>query len=169
MHRLFALQQRLALTSTEAFALLFVSAVLLVGLGVRYAQSQSVPFTADHYAELHAAFAERSDALRASAAAPAEEAAGEPAQATTAAVETPRASRRAASSGPVRIDLNTASEQTLQRLPGVGTAIAARIADYRNAYGGFREPREVMRVKGIGPKTFEKMAPYLFVDTGDEE
>jgi competence protein ComEA len=69
----------------------------------------------------------------------------------------------------VRIDLNTASERTLQRLPGVGPAIAARIADYRNAYGGFREPREVMRVKGIGPKTFEKMAPYLFVDTGDEE
>lgn len=166
MHRLYALQQRLAITSAEASALLFLSVLLFVGFGVRTAQHESVPFTADYYTELHAAFAERSEALRASAAAPTE---AEDVRATTVAVEAAPAPHRAAPSGPVRMNLNTASERTLQRLPGVGPAIAARIADYRNAYGGFREPREVMRVKGIGPKTFEKMAPYLFVDAGAEE
>jgi competence protein ComEA len=170
MHRLYAVQQRLAITSAEASALLFVSAVLLLGLGVRHLQSQSVAFEADYYTELNEAFAERTESLRASASPPPEkENAEAQVQAVPVATEARPVSRRAAASEPVRMNLNTASEQTLQRLPGVGPAIAARIADYRNAYGGFREPREVMRVKGIGPKTFEKMAPYLFVTAPEEE
>jgi competence protein ComEA len=168
MHRLYALQRRLALTTPEALALVFVSLVLLAGFCVRYVQGQSVPFSAADYAELHAAFAEQSEALHAAAAADTTAVGAERPAQTSAVPEAPP-TRRVAASGPVRMNLNTASVQTLQRLPGVGPAISARIVAYREAYGGFREPREVTRVKGIGPKTYEKMAPYLFVEGADGE
>ena len=174
MPRLYALQQRLAVTSAEASALVFLSVVLLVGLGVRYAQSQAVPFSASYYAALDGAFAARTEVPRASAAPirGAESVETADAAQTDAAqtdAEAPRRPRRAATAGPVRMDLNTASERMLQRLPRVGPKIAARIAEYRAAHGGFREPREIMRVKGIGPKTYEKLAPYLFVGEAGEE
>lgn len=162
MHQLYALQQRLAVTSAEASALVFLSVVLLVGLGVRYAQSQSVPFSSAYYAELNDAFAARTEAPRAPAA-PTGSVSSETVDAVQPVAEAPRRPRRTAAAGPVRMNLNTASEPLLQRLPGVGPKIAARIAEYRAAHGGFREPREIMHVKGIGPKTYEKMAPYLFV------
>lgn len=171
MRRLYALQQRLAITTPEVSALLFISILMMTGSCVRYVQGEAVPFSSDDYAELHAAFAEQTDALRASAAADSTDAtaseAAEPVQ--VAAVTEAPTRRRASASGPVRMNLNTASARTLQRLPGVGPAISARIVEYREAYGGFRHPREVTRVKGIGPKTYEKMAPYLFVDETTDE
>ena len=169
MPRLYALQQRLAVTSAEASALVFLSVVLLVGLGVRYAQSQSVPFSATYYTALDDAFAARTEAPRASAAPIQGAASGETADPVQPVVEAQRRPRRTAATGPVRMNLNTASERMLQRLPRVGPKIAARIAEYRAVHGGFREPREIMRVKGIGPKTYEKLAPYLFVGEAGEE
>jgi len=172
MRHLYALQQRLALTTPEALMLVFISVLVMGGSCVRFVEGQSVPFSAADYAELHAAFEAQTDVLRAEVASDAaadstsiEE--DPPVRVATMTEAPPR--RRAAASGPVRMNLNTASARTLQRLPGVGPAISARIVDYREAYGGFRAPREVMRVKGIGPKTFEKMAPYLFVDEADGE
>jgi competence protein ComEA len=164
MHRLYALQRRLALTKPEASALVFISILLLAGFCVRYVQGQSVPFSAADYAELHTAFEAQTDTLRAEVAsdATADSTVIEEGQPVQVAEATPP--RRAVSSGPVRMNLNTASARTLQRLPGIGPAISARIVEYREAYGGFRHPREIVRVKGIGPKTYEKIAPYLFVD-----
>ena len=59
------------------------------------------------------------------------------------------------------IDLNTASAQTLASLPGIGPSIAQRIIEYRDERGPFREAEELMNVKGIGPKKFERIKPYL--------
>jgi competence protein ComEA len=61
------------------------------------------------------------------------------------------------------IDLNTASLETLQRLPGVGEKTAARIIGYRETRGHFTKIEDLMNVKGIGPKTFERLKPYLKV------
>lgn len=168
MRRLYTLQQRLAITSAETSALLFIGILLMTGSCVRYVQGQAVPFSAEDYAELHAAFAEQTESLRTAATSDstASEAA-EPVRIAAVTEAPPR--RRAVAAGPVRMNLNTASARTLQRLPGVGPAISARIVDYREAYGGFRHPREVVRVKGIGPRTYEKMAPYLFVEGTDGE
>ena len=62
-----------------------------------------------------------------------------------------------------RININTASSTELQTLNGIGPALAGRIIDYRNSYGNFVTIEEIMEVKGIGEKTFEKIKDYIRV------
>ena len=56
-----------------------------------------------------------------------------------------------------RVNINTASLQELDTLPGVGPAIAQRIIDYRTEHGPFQTPEEITQVNGIGPSTFEEL------------
>ncbi len=46
-------------------------------------------------------------------------------------------------------------------LPGVGETLAKRIVESRAAEGRFADVEELQRVRGIGPKTLERMKPYL--------
>lgn len=59
------------------------------------------------------------------------------------------------------VNINTASVQELQLLPRVGPVLAQRIVAFREAYGPFKTPEELMRVKGVGEKTFAILKPYL--------
>lgn len=59
------------------------------------------------------------------------------------------------------VNINTAGERELQRLPGVGPSTARKILDYRSAHGGFRTVEELMEVKGIGEAKLAKMAPFV--------
>jgi len=52
-----------------------------------------------------------------------------------------------------KININTASAETLQELDGVGPALAERIIEYRESHP-FQSPEEITEVKGIGQKTF---------------
>ena len=69
-----------------------------------------------------------------------------------------------ASAKPTVIDLNTATVEQLQTLPGIGPVIAARIVAYRKEIGGFTSVGELMNVPGIGEKKLE--AIWDFVTTG---
>lgn len=62
-----------------------------------------------------------------------------------------------------RIDINTASAEALMSLPGIGPAIAQRIIEYRDKNGPFRRTVELMNVKGIGEKTFDRLKDRIFV------
>jgi comEA protein len=63
----------------------------------------------------------------------------------------------------VPVNLNTATIEQLQKLPGVGPATAKRILEYRQKNGSFKKVEELMNVRGIGEKTFLKMKPQLTV------
>jgi competence ComEA-like helix-hairpin-helix protein len=62
---------------------------------------------------------------------------------------------------PSRIDLDRATATELERLPGIGPALAARILADRALSGPFRTPEALLRVKGIGLRTLERIRPYL--------
>ncbi len=64
-----------------------------------------------------------------------------------------------------RLDPNTASDIDLDRLPGVGAATALAIVRERTLNGGFRSLDELLRVRGIGPATLERIRPHLEVTT----
>lgn len=66
-------------------------------------------------------------------------------------------------SEPQRVNINTASVQELQLLPRVGPAVAARIVEFRTSNGAFKSPEDIMRVRGIGERTFELLKPYVSV------
>lgn len=62
-----------------------------------------------------------------------------------------------------RVNLNTATLEELDALPGVGPSTAKNIIAYREAYGGFAAPEEIMNVKRIGEKTFGKLKEFIKV------
>jgi competence protein ComEA len=61
------------------------------------------------------------------------------------------------------ININTATSEKLQELPGVGPSTADKIIAYRQKYGAFSKIEELMNVSGIGEKTFAKMQARITV------
>lgn len=64
------------------------------------------------------------------------------------------------------VDVNTATQEELDTVPGIGPVIADRIVAYRMQNGPFQSVAELEAVRGIGPKTIQRMAPYLQVAGG---
>src|SRR3954451_1997871 len=60
-----------------------------------------------------------------------------------------------------QVDINKADWFELAELPEVGEALARRIIELRMTRGAFKDNNELRRVRGIGPRTLEKMMPYL--------
>jgi competence ComEA-like helix-hairpin-helix protein len=53
-----------------------------------------------------------------------------------------------------KVNINTASAKELEKLAGVGPKYAKAIVDYRKKHGKFKKAEDLMKVKGIGKKTF---------------
>jgi len=62
------------------------------------------------------------------------------------------------------ININEASEDELIQLRGIGPIRAERVVQYREKHGPFRSPEDIMKVKGIGPKTWEKNKDRITVE-----
>ena len=87
---------------------------------------------------------------------------------TAIAAASPSAAPVAAASEGLTADgkviLNRANVEELGRLPGVGPKRAQAILDLRTKLGRFRRPTDLLRVKGIGPKSLKKLEPHFVLD-----
>lgn len=63
-----------------------------------------------------------------------------------------------------KININMASRDELMKLRGVGAAHADRIVEYREKHGRFLSPEDIMKVKGIGPKTWEENKEVISIE-----
>ncbi len=67
----------------------------------------------------------------------------------------------------VGVEVNTASKQLLSYVSGLNATTASNIVEYRNASGPFKSRKELLKVKGLGAKTFEQAAGFLRIRGGD--
>jgi uncharacterized protein len=68
----------------------------------------------------------------------------------------------------VGVEVNTASRQLLSYVSGLGPSLAKAIQDYRDANGGFKSRRDLLKVPRLGPKAFEQAAGFLRIRDGDQ-
>ena len=65
------------------------------------------------------------------------------------------------------VDLNRASAEDLESLPGIGAVLARRVIDYRKSVGRFQTVEDLRDVKGIGAKKFDRVKPLVTVAPAD--
>lgn len=138
---LYRLQQRLSITRHEGLAVLTLGSLFLLGLTVRHVQEQQTPPLATDSLVVQST----ADSASVSASEP------EPAPSPSPSAENP-------------INVNTASTDALQALPGIGTALSKRIETYRSSQRPFQHVDDLTRVSGIGPKTLETLRPLVRVE-----
>lgn len=80
-----------------------------------------------------------------------------------AASAAPEAPARAAATGAGIVNVNTATAEELDTLPGVGPATAAAILEYRREHGPFQHPEDLLNVRGIGEKKLAAMRNRITV------
>ena len=67
------------------------------------------------------------------------------------------------------LNLNTATQEELAQLPGIGEELARRIVEYREANGAFESVEELMEVSGIGEGKFAGLEGRITVNGEDAE
>jgi comEA protein len=63
-----------------------------------------------------------------------------------------------------KVNLNTAGQEELEQLDGVGQKLALAILEYRSVHGSFHSVEELTRVKGFGAERLERIRSYLTVE-----
>jgi competence protein ComEA len=68
-----------------------------------------------------------------------------------------------------QVDVNRADWPELIQLPGIGPTLAQRLVDDRQQHGPFHDVEDLARVTGLGPRTLERIRPYLLPIPKDSE
>ncbi|MEL7833003.1 helix-hairpin-helix domain-containing protein [Fodinibius sp. Rm-B-1B1-1] len=149
--------------------------ILLVALGVlNLALSSSVPFDGDEYRELEEQFAERTALINAEEEKlleqyyPSDKSVVKRTVVDTVEKDSTsnerngsQEERTAKASSGDKINVNTANEQALKTLPGIGPTYAKRIVTYRQEHGRFESFSELKKIKGIAQKRLDKLMPFI--------
>jgi competence protein ComEA len=75
----------------------------------------------------------------------------------------PLAAQQAQGKPGEKININSAPADVLDKLPRIGPKVAQRIIDFRKQNGPFKKVEELMKVKGIGEKTFAKLKDLITI------
>ena len=67
------------------------------------------------------------------------------------------------------VAINEASREELERLPGIGPALAARIVEHRERHGRFRRAEHLLLVRGISERRFLQLRPYVTAESQTPE
>lgn len=145
----------MGLTRKEQWALIGTILAIALALAVHHARDGSAPDRVEVQGQGVWRRLSVIDASQLPAAGKGRGAAG--ADAPVAATEKQGAPQDAA------VDLNTATLEDLDRLPGIGPAKAGAILETRRRLGGFQSIEQLTEVHGIGPATVEKLRPYVRV------
>lgn len=157
-------------TPAERQALLFLAIILSLGTGVRIVRARA-PAASPSAREALAGQLAAVD----SAIATRGRRGHRPSTPVTTAVPAPTSgrapgagsTRRPTSRTPIgRVDLDTAPESVLVTLPGIGPALAQRIARDRERQGAFGSLTALTRVGGIGERSAARLAPYVTFSSG---
>lgn len=143
--------QSFGFTRNETKVILLLSATFLVGLGIRYYNSNTISQQpagkAFDYSIPDSIFAARS---------------AHPYQ-----TPSPKSDQKDSSNGKPApkslVNINTATKTDLMRLPGIGPAYAERIISYRQDNGPFQSVGDLRKVKGIGVKKLERLRPFVLL------
>ncbi len=135
------------LTINERTALSVVGAILLAGMGTLWWQRRQPPSF---------------DVTQGGVLSGVE---GPPVQVVEAGTSTQAAVWDARLAAARAVDVNTADAAELERLPGVGPALAMRIVAYRSVHGPFASPEELTRVAGIGEGLYERLRGYVTIES----
>ncbi|MGA3244148.1 MAG: ComEA family DNA-binding protein [Bacteroidota bacterium] len=129
----------LALTRSEQRVLLFLSATLIVGAGIRLYQDTFPTKRQFDYRSIDSSFAVFKDRLATDSLRKKQLRPGE------------------------TVNINSASKEELIALPGIGATLAERIISYRENEGEFGSIEDLQKVKGISKKKLEKLKPHVTV------
>jgi comEA protein len=129
----------LALTRSEQRVLLFLSATLIVGAGIRLYQETFPTRRQFDYRSIDSSFAVFREKLAADSV------------------------RQRGSTSGQALNINTATKEELVALPGIGSTLADRIISFRENEGEFGSVEDLQKVKGISKKKLEKLKPHVTV------
>lgn len=117
--------------------------------------SSSISFPADAVDQLEQTLTSETSSKQGRVSAPPESSTNAP------EVKLPSPPAKSIAAKPSLINLNSATKTELEALPGIGPTKAQAILDYRTSNGPFIRVDDLIKVKGIGPKTLEKIKPQL--------
>lgn len=146
----FRIQIRVGITTSEARALVGVAGLLLVGVMVEQVQL--------HVERRDALVIERAPLLH-NVLPSSDEVVGEVSDLWHAQPAADSVVSQTVRDGP--IDINSATADELDVLPGIGPALAQRIVTYRERYGAFADVESLVMVPGIGPRTLDRMRTHV--------